>query len=183
MYPDDELATKLFIRAILKIMMKEWKQPKCPPEGDLSYQSQSNMPGNIVIKNGMIYNYVCWHVMTSLMYCLIKKAVCVPWKEGRKEGGKKGKAEEEDDKERSEVVQTWHLKLPDGKWLESSWSPKKQKLISGLQGPIFLKGVRKGSRKREERVRWQINSPGLLLSTPRSANKYLPDLGLFPTRE
>ena len=83
------------------------------------------------------------------MYCLIKKAVCVPWKEGRKEGGKKGKAEEEDDKERSVVVQTWHLKLPDGKWLESSWSPKKQKLISGLQGPIFFK--RSQERQQKER--------------------------------
>lgn len=62
------------------------------------------MLGNIVIKNSMIYNYVCWYVMISLMYCLIKKVVCVFWKEGRKEGGKKGKVEEEDDKERSVVV-------------------------------------------------------------------------------
>lgn len=49
MYSDDELATRMFIKALFKIIVKDWKQPKCPPNGDLLYKSWSNRPGNMII--------------------------------------------------------------------------------------------------------------------------------------
>lgn len=105
----------------------------------------------------------------------------IPPLEGRKgRGREKKKGKEKDDKERSNVVQTWNLKFPWWKIAGDLLKPPKAEVDRrGISSrDYFFKGSGRAARRKEEI--WQIKNQRFLLSTLRSDSKQLLNWARFP---